>query len=57
MTVEELESLLHHPRFPQRLLPVLLAELKRQRVIEEGAKGAADRGGIAEAVPLPHRIS
>ena len=57
MTVEELEFLLHHPRFPQRLLPVLLAELKRQRAIEEGAKDATEWDGLAQAVPLPHRIT
>jgi hypothetical protein len=41
MTVEELELLQRHPRFPKRLVPMLLSELKRQRAIEEGAKGAA----------------
>ena len=44
MTVEELELLQRHPRFPKRLVAMLLSELKRQRAIEEGAKGAAERG-------------
>ena len=44
MTVEELELLQRHPRFPKRLVPMLLSELKRQRAIEEGAKGAARAG-------------
>jgi hypothetical protein len=46
MTVEELELLQRHPRFPKRLVPMLLSELKRQRAIEEGAKGAAERGMV-----------
>jgi hypothetical protein len=49
MTVEELELLQRHPRFPKRLVPMLLSELKRQRAIEEGAKGAAERGMDASA--------
>ena len=54
MTVEELESLLRHPRFPERLVPLLLTELKRQRAIEDGARAADERSAVAQAVP-PHR--
>ena len=51
MTVEELESLQRHPRFPARLIPMLLAELKRQRAIEEAARAAADRDVVQQAIP------
>jgi hypothetical protein len=50
MTVEELELLQRHPRFPKRLVAMLLSELKRQRAIEEGAKGAAERGRVRRPV-------
>lgn len=56
MTVEELESLQRHPRFPARLVPMLLAELKRQRAIEEAARAAAQRDVVQQAIPQPRRI-
>jgi hypothetical protein len=62
MTVEELELLQRHPRFPKRLVALLLSELKRQRAIEEGAKGAAERGMVGlldpggQKVPALHRV-
>ena len=57
MTVEELESLLRHPRFPQRLLPVLLAELRRQRAIEEGTSSATEQGALVDTLPQPPLIN
>jgi hypothetical protein len=57
MTVEELESLQRHPRFPARLVPMLLAELKRQRANEEGARAAAERVVVQQAIPQPRRIT
>ena len=56
MTVEELESLQRHPRFPARLLPMLLAELKRQRAIEKGARAAAERDVVQQVIPQLRRI-
>jgi hypothetical protein len=57
MTVEELESLQSHPRFPARLVPMLLAELKRQRAIEEAARAAAERDMVQHVIPQPRRIT
>jgi hypothetical protein len=48
MTLEELEFLQRHPRFPETLVPVFLSELKRQRAIKEGAKRVAEHSIVRQ---------
>ncbi len=52
MTLEELEFLQQHPDVPERLVPVVLALLKPQWAIKEGANRAAERGVVGQWFPL-----
>ena len=52
MTLEELEFLVAHPGFPEKLVPAFLADRKRQLAIKEGAKRAAEHGVVARAIPI-----
>lgn len=48
MTLEELEFIQRHPRFPETLVPAILAQLKQYRAIKEGAKRAAEHGIVGQ---------
>ncbi len=55
MTLEELEFLQQHPGVPEFVVPALLAQLKHQRAIKEGARQAAERGVVTQAVSIRPR--
>lgn len=57
MTLEELEFFRQHPGFAETLVPTFLAELKRHRLIKEGAKRAVEQGIARQWLPTEKRQS
>ena len=56
MTLEELEFMKRYPRVPEARVPAILAELKRQQAIADGARRADDSGAVTRPLDIGDEV-